>query len=96
MTNGVGIGMHRVTAEGLAHVVHHMRERDRREIYALRWDDDPDALIADVMAHAGELWRLWSWDGVPVSVQGVVPIRPGVVVCGAFGTADWRRGTAPV
>jgi hypothetical protein len=80
-----------VTPETLRHIVHHLRLRDRQEMFALRWNDDEEKLVNDICLVAGDLWRLWSFDGEPVAVNGVVPVRPGVVIAGAFGTDKWRR-----
>jgi hypothetical protein len=85
------VASHLVTRPALAHIVQNLRPRDRAEIFALRWDDDEDAMVEGVVAIAGELWRVWTLDGEPVAVNGVVPVRPGVVVAGAFGTAKWPR-----
>jgi len=86
-----------VTAEGLAYIVRNLRPRDRREIFALRWDDDEAQFVAHVYASAGDLWRMWSIDGgEPVAVNGVVPVRPGVVIAGAFGTSRWRSVVKPM
>ena len=90
------VGMHEVSRGGLTHIIRNLRERDRREIFALRWDDDEDQFILDMERQAGAMWKVWSWDSVPVSVNGVVPVRPGVVVCGAFGTDDWRKTLRPM
>ena len=86
----MSVGMHMASREGIAHIVRNLRARDRAEIFALRWNDDEDTLIDQVSANAGALWRVWSWDGEPVAINGVVPVRPGVVVAGAFGTDKWR------
>jgi hypothetical protein len=88
--------MHEVTREGITHIVRNLRERDRREIFALRWDDDEDSLIEDINRAAGAMWKVWSWDSEPVSINGVVPVRPGVVICGAFGTEQWRKTLRPM
>jgi hypothetical protein len=80
-----------VTEEGLRYVVTHMRDRDRAEIYALRWDDDPETVIHELTSVCGAMCWVWEWDGVPVSIQGVVPQRPGVWSMFAFGTDQWRR-----
>jgi hypothetical protein len=85
-----------VTSEGLAHIVRNLRPRDRHEIFALRWNDDEDQFVAEVMAVAGSLWSMWSLDGEPVAVNGVVPVRPGVVIAGAFGTGKWRSVVRPM
>ena len=71
------IRMHEASREGITHIVRNLRDRDRREIFALRWDDDEDALIDNVTANAGPLWRVWSWDSEPIAVSGVIPVRPG-------------------
>lgn len=81
---------HPVTPEALRYIARNLRPRDRREIFALRWHDDEEAFVAEVCNVAGDLWRLWSLDGEPVAVNGVVPVRPGVVIAGAFGTNRWR------
>jgi hypothetical protein len=85
-----------VDREGLTHIVRQLRSRDRREIFALRWTDDEDLFIEQVAAVAGDLWRLWTLDGEPVAVNGVVPVRPGVVIAGAFGTPKWRAVLRPM
>jgi RimJ/RimL family protein N-acetyltransferase len=86
-----GVEAHPVTREGLAYIAANLRPRDRREIFALRWNDDEDQFVNDVFAYMGDLWRMWSLDGEPVAINGVVPVRPGVVICGAFGTSKWRK-----
>ena len=88
MTNRVH--MHEVSREGIAHIVANLRERDRREIFALRWTDSEAQLVADVATLAGPMWKIWSWDNEPVAINGVVPLRPGVVQANAFGTDKWR------
>ena len=90
------IETHPVTAEGLTHIVRNLRSRDRAEIFALRWHDDEDQFVAEVCQVAGDLWRMWSLDGEPVAVNGVVPVRPGVVIAGAFGTSKWRSIIKPM
>jgi len=88
--------MREVDRAGLTHIVCHLRPRDRQEIFALRWDDDDKALIDAVLAYAGDMWKIWSCDGEPVAVSGVVPVRPGVVIASAFGTAKWRTVLRPM
>jgi hypothetical protein len=85
-----------VTAAGLRYIVGNLRPRDRREIFALRWNDDEEQLVQEISAAAGELWRMWSLEGEPVAVNGVVPVRPGVVIAGAFGTPRWRSIIKPM
>lgn len=85
-----------VRPDGLRYIVRNLRSRDRDEIFALRWTDDEDQFVAEVCATAGDLWRMWSVDGEPVAVNGVVPVRPGVVIAGAFGTNKWRSVVRPM
>lgn len=85
-----------VTPEALRYIAHNLRPRDRAEIFAMRWNDDEEAFVAEVCSVAGDLWRLWSLDGEPVAVNGVVPVRPGVVIAGAFGTNKWRSIIKPM
>ncbi len=80
-----------VTPDRLLYVCQNMRPRDAEEIYAQRWDDNPEALTENLMRLPLEMAWIWERDGIPVSVQGVVPIRPGVWDVFAFGTSDWSR-----
>jgi hypothetical protein len=90
------VGMHEVCHAGVKHIVRNLRERDRREIFALRWDNDEDVLIEEIARGAGALWKIWSWDSEPVAINGALPVRPGVVICGAFGTDKWRKTLRPM
>lgn len=85
-----------VTREALSHIAHNLRDRDRQEIFALRWSDDVDQFVDDVFGYMGELWRIWVLDGEPIAVNGVLPVRPGVVIAGAFGTPKWRAAIKPM
>jgi hypothetical protein len=87
---------HPVSYQDVVHVVHHLRERDRREIFALRWNDDVDSFIADVVSVAGALWSAWRLDGEPIALNGVVPVRPGVCLAGAFGTDKWAHAVRAI
>lgn len=73
----------------MAYIIRNLRQRDRDELYALRWDDDPDALLESVMSYAGAMSVIWELDGVPVAAQGAAPIRPGVWGIWCFGTDKW-------
>lgn len=90
------VNMQTVSPEGLAHIMCRLRPRDRREIFALRWDDDDDRVISELCQIAGDLWKMWTLDGEPVAVSGVAPMRPGVVIAGSFGTDKWRHVTKPM
>ena len=78
-----------VTEDRLRHVVLNLRERDRAEIFALRWDDDPEGFLREALPQCGAMTWIWERDGVPVSIQGALPVRPGVWTAFAFGTGGW-------
>ena len=85
-----------VSRDKLRHVITHMRERDHKEIYALRFDDDPEKFLEHQIQRMGKMCRIWERDFVPVSVQGVMCERPGVWSMFAYGTDDWRRVVLPM
>lgn len=78
-----------IERDDVAHIVRHLRPRDRAEIFGLRWNDSEDELVRDVCAAAGPMWRVWLLDGEPVAMNGIIPQRPGVCTAGAFGTEKW-------
>ena len=82
--------------EEVAHIVRNLRPRDAAEIYALRWDNDPEKLTIEVLAVAHAMWRIFCVDAEPVAMAGVVPVRPGVCVASSFGTALWPRVVRPI
>lgn len=82
---------HPVTRGDVEYVVRNLRDRDRDEIFALRWDDDEDKVIEEVMLWAGAMTWTFRRDGVPVSVLGIWPVRPHVWSVWAFGTNRWPR-----
>jgi hypothetical protein len=84
------------TEQHIRYIVNHLRERDLIEIFALRWDNDPEGLVRDIVAVAGAMWRVWTVNDEPVSVAGMTPIRPGVIAAGAFGTALFPRVVRPM
>jgi hypothetical protein len=78
----------RPVLEDVQYIARNMRERDRAEIFATRWDDDPDALAASAMEVPGSLWVV-SKGGTPVALFGARPMWPGVWCAYAFGTDHW-------
>lgn len=77
-------------AEALLHIAANMREWDRREIFATRWDDDPRGLVAACLSCPATGWLAWH-DGAPVAAIGAVPICPGVWSMWCFGTDDFPQ-----
>lgn len=80
-----------VTQADIEHLVNNLRERDRREIFALRWSDNPIEFIVEASRIIGPLWSAWLLDGKCIAVHGALPLRPGVVAAFAFGTPDWHH-----
>jgi len=69
----------------LRHVAQNMRDWDRREIFATRWNDNPDDLAATIMKLPGPAWLAWR-DGQPVAAIGALECWPGVWSPWCFGT----------
>jgi hypothetical protein len=65
-----------------------MRAGDRDEIFATRWDDDPDTIADETMACArfgAVAWHV----GEPVAVVCAMPLWPGVWTVAMFATVRW-------
>lgn len=63
----------------LLYICRNMRADDRSEIFATRWDDDPDQLAADAFTRWGEMsYIAFAQDGTPVASIGATPVWPGV------------------
>jgi len=80
-----------VSEDRLRYVIQNVRERDHNEIYALRFDQDPERFLQSQMHIMGDMCRIWERNGVPVSVQGVTPVWPGVWHMFAYGTDEWPK-----
>jgi hypothetical protein len=78
------------TLEALAYICANLRERDKQEIFALRWEDNHMQLAADTFA-CGALQQIAFLDGEPVAVVGAHPMWPGVWSVFAFGTDKWSK-----
>lgn len=71
-------------------VVQNLRDRDRDEIFATRWTDDPAAVARDVVATGDFRWGAYV-DGRPVALIGAFPRWPRVWTMWAFGTDEWDK-----
>jgi hypothetical protein len=80
-----------VTEAGLRAIAENLRERDRRELFALRWSEDLDVFVQGQLAWMGDMCCIWELNGVPVSCQGVFALWPGVWSVFAYGTDQWRH-----
>lgn len=79
----------------ILHVCVRMRERDRAEIYATRWEDDPAKVARDVRMSGAFHWGVYL-DDKPIGLVGAHPRWPGVWTAWAFGTDEWLRGISTV
>ena len=73
----------------VAYVCRNMRPDDAREIYATRFDNEPDRLAIDIL-------RGWTMAWVaglerPIAVIGAVELWPGVWSAGMFATDEFHR-----
>lgn len=74
-----------VTIESAVSVAERMREWDRKEIYATRFDEDPAALAAACLHDRRYAWTAHI-DEDPVAVVGAHPLHPNVWTVYAFAT----------
>lgn len=72
------------------HVACNMREMDKREIYGLRWEDNPFVITNEVMAQRNFAWVGWV-DQKPCAVFGGAPLHPGVWSMFMFATDDFPK-----
>lgn len=80
----------RPSLELIEHVTTNMREPDRTEVFATRWDDDPKAYAEELLPFNGFMWCAVR-DGTPCSLWGAVPLWPHNWAAFAFGTKEWPR-----
>lgn len=71
-------------------VTRNMRQRDRDEIFATRYDDNPEHLALDTVATGAFRWGAYL-DGAPVAMIGAAPRWPNVWSVWAYGTDDWNK-----
>lgn len=72
--------------DGVQYVVHNMRAKDREEIFATQWSDDPWAFGNSVLRMGEFGYVLHSDDGTPIVCCGAVPMWNGVWSVWMFAT----------
>jgi len=70
--------------EDLRFITARLREWDRKEIFATRWDDDPDRLAQDALSYGDFAWVAKKDE--PIAAIGAAPLWPGVWSMWCFGT----------
>jgi len=78
-----------LSQEAVAHVAANMRQRDKDEIYATRWSEDPEALAQSVVSCKPFAFVACADDDEPVCVFGVYEMWPGVFSVFMFATDRW-------
>ena len=74
----------------MLHIASRLREEDKREQNALRWDDTDQALAATMMNFGSPAWIACAENPLePVYAFGLTPLRPGVWSLWGFGTDRW-------
>jgi hypothetical protein len=70
-------------------VASNMREWDRREIYATRWNEDPSELVQDCMASGRFAWTA----GLdrPIAAIGATPMHPTLWGVWMFATDNFHQ-----
>lgn len=79
-----------ITYESALTVAAGMREWDRREIFATRWNEDPRELAAEC-TYFGHFGWTASHEDTPVAIVGAVPLHPGCWSVFMFATNDFRQ-----
>ena len=78
-----------ITYDSALHVARNMREWDRKEIYATRWNESAEELASDVSAYGRFGWIAGTTE--PIAAVGAVPSWPGVWSVFMFATNDFRQ-----
>ena len=77
-----------MTEATVAAVARAMRVADRREVFATRFDDDPDALTRDLVA-VSRFGAAIARAGRPVAAMGAIECWPGMWSVWLIATDDW-------
>lgn len=83
----------RLTSPSLAaaaYVCGRLRDGDREEAFALRWDDDADALAMDTLRWGKLSWAVYD-DALPVALLGATQLHPNVWSAWMLATDQWPR-----
>lgn len=76
--------------EDMLEICQNLRERDKAELFATRYGDDPADLARDAVNTGAFRWAVYL-DGKPVAAVGAVPRWPKVWSVWAYGTDDWNK-----
>lgn len=76
--------------EDMLQIARNLRARDREEIFATRYGNDPADLARDAVNTGAFRWGAYV-DGRPVAAVGAVPRWPRVWSVWAYGTDEWPK-----
>lgn len=76
--------------EDMLLIAQNLRERDREELFATRYGDDPADLARDAIRTGAFRWGAYL-DGRPVAAIGAFPRWPNVWSAWAYGTDEWPK-----
>lgn len=89
------IAIRTATPDDIDYVVRRMRPMDRREVYALRFSDDAESLIAEIRVRAPVYAPLKAIASTlhpsPIALVGVLVMSPGVGIAHMIATLEWPR-----
>jgi len=71
-------------------IAQNLRARDRDELYATRYGENPEDVARDATMTGAFRWGAYL-DGKPVAAIGAFPRWPNVWTLWAYGTDDWPK-----
>lgn len=71
-------------------ICQNLRTQDKREIFATRFDSEPEDLLQSTMALKDTSWIVYD-DNEPIAVFGIMPIAPDVWTAYAFATDRFHK-----
>lgn len=81
--------MSKVNYNDALYVAANMREWDKKEIYATRWNDDPSEVASDCVGCGDFVWTAALNE--PIAIIGASPLRPGVWQVFMFATDNFSK-----
>lgn len=72
------------------YVARNLRERDQEEIYATKYNPNPETLAKEAVNSGAFRWCAY-YEGRPVALIGALPRWPGVWSVWAYGTDEWSK-----
>lgn len=82
----------KVNYDDLFYVANNMRQEDKEEIFATRWDDDPESMCLEIVnsPHISAYANTMGIDR-PIAAIGAVPMWPGVWSVWMFATPEFHK-----